>query len=636
MSENNYWASAPANEIAAHLQTRIDDYLHYLESSGVMEELRKSYKLFYGNSAIQEQINGQTTMQVNHYASLVRSIHTMVTQNRPSFEARSINSDFESQATTILANGLLDYYLREKSLEEHLKRATELALFLREGWIVADWAVNSGEVYGVNPENGQPVHEGDVEYHTAGLLDIVRDTKNKGEHIWYIVKKQKNKYDLAAQYPEMEQDILATKSTAADETRWSLSYINRSETSTDQVDVWTFYHAKTPAMPQGRIVAMVGDTIIIDGPLPYKKPYVFCIKSNDAYQTAFGHSPAMDCIPLQDALDTCFSVALSNVNSFGVGNLVSEKGSMAISQLRTGLLHLEHNKGSEPPHMLNMLQIPREIFDFANLLVHSQETISGVNSVARGNVEHQMSGTAMALVAQQALTFSSGVQHSYNLLLEHVGSSLMELLQTYAVVPRIAFIAGKTKKSLMKEFKGQDLNGVSRIVVESSNALTKTTAGKVEIATNLLNSGLITTPEQYIQVVTTGNLEPLIERDSGQLMLIRKENELMTEGQMVSAIMTDNHSQHVLEHSTVLDDPEVRSNPQIVQAVLGHMQEHINLATTADPVLMTMLKQQPMAPPMPPQGNPALPAPQPQTMQDAETPGMPTIAGTDQKFDPQG
>jgi hypothetical protein len=154
--------------------------------------------------------------------------------------------------------------------------------------------------------------------------------------------------------------------------------------------------------------------------------------------------------------------------------------------------------------------------------------------------------------------------------------------------------------------------------------LTKTTAGKVEVANQLLNTGLITTPEQYLQVVETGTLEPLVEHDQAQLMLIREENEILSDGGQVMAIMTDKHDLHILEHSTVLSSPVVRQNPQVVQAALAHIQEHIDLAKTADPILMMMLKQQPLAQPMPPPGpppgNPNMPSQPPSTMQDAPVP----------------
>lgn len=604
-----YWAAS--DDIADHILKKKDNYHKFLKNSGILDELYKSFRMFYGNSAIDELSSGKTVMTVNQYSSLVRSLHTLVTQNRPATEARAINTDHQSQAVCLMANGLLDYYMKEKKLEEHLKNACLMALFLREGWLTAEWNVNLGDPIAVDPDTQEPIKNGDVEYNTYSILDIIRPTR--GESSWYIIRKQINKFDLIAQFPEKESEILNYHCSLEEQRKWSLSYIADTEevNEDDNVELLVFYHSKTPALPEGRMVTQVGDTVLTDGPLPYNRPYVYAIKAMDAFQTAFGHSPAMDLIPLQDALDTCFSIALSNINSFGVGSLVSEKGSLQINQIKDGLLHLEVSKGASAPQMLNMLQIPAEIFNFSEMLIKNQETISSVNSVARGNPPSQMSGTAMALIAQQALTFSSSLQQSYNNLIENIGSATIELLQTYAKAPRVAQIAGKTKKSYVKQFTGKELEGVSRIVVDVANSFTKTTAGKVEVANNLLQSGLIINPEQYIQVVNTGNLEPLTEHDTAQLMLIRSENEALSEGKPVPVLMTDDHSLHVLEHSAVLNDPEIRLNPQIIQPILQHIQEHIMQAQSMDPMLAQMLKQQPLMspqqavpPPMPEQAPP--------------------------------
>lgn len=607
MSNNKYWASLPTKEVGRELEARNTEYKDFLRNSGILEELKKSYRLFYGNSAIQEDDDGHTAMSVNHYASLIRSIHTSVTNQRPAFQALAVNSDYESQADTQLASGLLDFYMRTKRLEDHMKIATELALYLREGWISCKWNVTGGETYGVNPESGQPVYEGDVEFDTHSILEIARDTRNKAKQNWYIVNEQANKWDLIAKYPELEQQIKSIQSNLEIENEIDLTYrLSGVDTEPDQIPIKTFYHAKTPALPEGRMVTFLdADVILFDGPLPYKDLYLFRITPSQAFSTAFGHSNAMDLIPLQDAIDMSFSTILTNHNAFGVQNITSEKGSgVSINQIAEGLNLVEHNKGTSPPQALNMVQTPPEIFNFASMLIQNQETISGQNAVSRGNIPTQLSGTAMALIANQAIQFNSGVQQSYNTLLENVGSALIELLQTYANTPRVALITGKSKRSLMKTFTNKNLKGINRVVVESANSLSKTAAGKVEMANNLLNSGLIKTPEQYISVVTTGTLEPLYEHEMSQLNLIRQENELMAEGKASRVLITDDHSAHILEHSVILNSPEARNNEQISAVVLGHIMEHIELSRTIDPQLAEMLKHTPIQTKQPPQPQP--------------------------------
>lgn len=617
IKESSYWAAKAPKELAEEMLHKRDEYWTFLENSGIMGELKRSYSMFYGNSAIDELQDGKTAMTVNQYGSLVRSLHTLVCQNRPAAEARAMNSDYDSQSTVLLANGLLDYYMKEKRLEDLLKNAALLSLFLREGWVTAEWNTKLGEPVAIDPESGEPINNGDIEFNVYSILDIIRAPKGKTQ--WHIIRKETNKYDLAAQYPELADEILSCGLKITDRRKWSLSYIadTEKEADSDLVETLTLYHAKSPALPEGRVVTIVEDTVLLDSPLPYQKPYIFSISAMDSFQTNFGHSPAMDLMPMQDALDTAFSIALSNINSFGVGSLISEKGTLQINQIKEGLLHLEHSKGSAPPQMLNLLQIPNEIFNFAETMIRNQETISAVNAVARGNPPSQMSGTAMALVAQQALVFSSSLQQSYNTLIENVGTALIQLLQTFAHEPRVAQIAGKVKKSMLKEFKADDLLGISRFVVDSANAFTKTTAGKVEVANQLLQTGLIKTPEQYLQVVNTGNLEPLVEHDTAQLMLIRAENEALTNGQAVTLLATDDDRLHVLEHSCVLNNPEVRQNPTVMEAALSHIQEHINQSQTKNPMLAQMLNQTPPAPPALPSPGQAAP---PMDLQNAPVP----------------
>jgi hypothetical protein len=120
--------------------------------------------------------------------------------------------------------------------------------------------------------------------------------------------------------------------------------------------------------------------------------------------------------------------------------------------------------------------------------------------VARGNPDPKQnlrSGNALALVQAQALQYISGLQQSYIQLIEDVGTNLITLLQDFATVPRIAQIAGKSNATSMKEFSGGDLNSINRVVVDAGNALAQTTAGRVEMASQLIQMGMIKTPEEY-------------------------------------------------------------------------------------------------------------------------------------------
>ena len=606
-----YWAAEEKGKIAGEILARVKDNREYIISAGYISELRKSYRTFYGTSYIENIDQSLKAIHLNHYANLIRHVHVMITSQRPAWEPRAINSDLESQATTLLASGLLDYYMREKHIEKKLNQSTEKSLFLREGWISLDWNATGGEIYGENPDSGEPIYEGDVEVNTHTLLDITRDYRRRDmNHQWYIVRKFKNKYDLAAKYPELAEKITALRGDNKFDLEFELNISKmgnqNKEYDSDLVPTYTLYHDKTDALKEGRMTEVLdSDLMLFDGPLPYKRPYVFCITPSQYYENAYGHSNAMDLLPVQDAHNMTVSAILTNQAANAVQNFQVPKGAAPkVTQVMDGLNIWEYDPKAGKMEPMDLLKTAPEVFKFAEYLQAQEELLSGVSQINRGQAPATMSGTAMALLQQQAIQFSSGIQLSYTLVLEQLGTALIELLQTYAVVPRVAQISGKMKKSYIKEFTGKDLEGISKVIVDSANPLTKTSAGRVEIANQLLQTpNMIKTPEQYIGVLTTGNLEPLWEHDNSQRMLIKSENEELMEGIAQMAVMTDDDAIHVLEHSCVLNSPEARRSPKVLQETLAHIQQHAQNAKMKDPALAAMLKQASFAQAPPPQPN---------------------------------
>lgn len=646
MDSNQYWALKPVSEIGQEMSARIEEYGDYLETSGVLEELRRSYEKFYGQSIIKDagKRGELKAMRVNEYASIIRSIHSMVTSQRPAWEPRATNTDVKSQAQTILGAGLLDYYAREKRMERHLKQAALTALFLREGWVSATWDANSGEAYSTDPETGAPVMEGDIKYKTYRLPDIIRDVnKEDNDHDWIIVRDFVNKFDEAAKFPELADRILALNAEKGDLEYFRIRPVMNEREESVLIPKYTLYHRPTDAVPSGRVVEMFADDLVtFDGALPYRRIPFYMITAEEMIETIFGHSPSFDMLPIQEAIDTLCSSVLTNHAAFGVQNVMIPKGSdVNVSQLAGGLNLIEFDSKLGPPAPLNLTQTPKEVFDFISMLRDFNQSISGVNAVARGNASPQLSGAAMALLQSTAMQFQASVQQSYTQLVEDVGTGTIHLLADFATTRRVAYIVGKHNRSYLKEFSGDDIKDISRVTVDSANALTKSIAGRTEIANQLLQAGLIKRPEQYMTMIQTGQLEPMLENETSELLLIRAENEGLSEGKPQVAVVTDNHALHIMEHKSVLASPESRMDPNIVQATTMHIQEHINQLKTADPALLQMLGQQSLMPPPPPPGQ--MPAPEgvPGVMSSGEDPAgnvnqpsMPTNPMTGEQFDP--
>jgi hypothetical protein len=640
VNDGQYFASKPAEQTAGILLNKSVSFFTLLTANNYLVKLENMWRAYYGayrnDLGYGHTINftgeqGElSNLPVNHFRNIAQHIYVMITSTRPVMDARAINTDYKSQAQTILANGILDYYMREKKLEGALKKAVEMAVVIGAGYIKLEWNATAGEIYDADPDTGEFNYEGEIEFTNLSPFDVIMDgTKESWSNDWLLVRSFKNRFDLMAKYPELANRIKQVPSKS-DTSIYRLGVFSNDET--DDIPVFEFFHRKTEAMPNGRYLLFVAsDIILLDAPLPYRTIPIFRIAANDIMGTPYGYTPMFDIYPLQEAINALASSIMTNQNAFAVQNLWVPRGAdIAVNQLEGAMNVIEGNIKPEP---LNLVQTPDEIFKFYDMMVSSAETISGVNSVARGNPEASLkSGTALALVQSMALQFMSGLQQSYVELIEQVGSALIQILKDFAMTPKIVALVGKNNKYLLKEFTGEDINAINRVVVDMGNPLAKTIAGRVQMAEQMLQMHLIKTPEQYFQVMNTGRIDVTFQSDLDQLILIQRENEELSQGNKVTTAPTDRHSVHINEHAGVLNDPTLREDQQLVSVVMNHIQEHLNFLRDTDPALLALVGEHPLpplgaSPPAPP-GAPPTPGangPMPQTM--APPQGLP-MAGT--------
>ncbi len=119
----------------------------------------------------------------------------------------------------------------------------------------------------------------------------------------------------------------------------------------------------------------------------------------------------------------------------------------------------------------------------------------------------------------------------------------------------------------------------------------------------------ITNPNQYFQVLNTGRLDAMYAGEMGQLLLIQAENEKLMDGKSPRAIASDQHKEHILEHTNVLNDPDLREDMTLVKQVQDHIQEHLDFLRNTDPGLLSLTNQQPLPALQPPGQGPTAPQP---------------------------
>ena len=599
-----YFAKKKAEDCAGVLLSKGESFFNLLRANAYLEKMSRMWRAYHGaysndlGYGHRVEFSGEqgelVQLPVNHFRNIAYHIYTMLTANRPIMEARAVNTDYKSLAQTYIANGVLDYYMREKHLEDAIKKAAEMAIVLGSGFIKLDWNATAGEAYDVDPETGEFMYEGELEFTNLSPFDVVVDgTKETWSNEWVLTRSFQNRYNLIAKYPELTDKLLGVKPKNQSAV-YRLAVFSNDDT--DDIPVYEFYHKRTEAMPDGRYMLFVdADIVLLDTKMPYRVLPVFRIVPSEILGTPYGYTPMYDIFPIQEGINSLYSTIMTNQNAFGVQNLFVPRGAdLQLSSLDGAMNIVEGNTKPEP---LNLTQTPTEVFNFLNMLIQSAETISGVNSVTRGNPEASLrSGNALALVQSMSLQYMSGLQQSYVKLIEDVGTAIIQMLKDFATTPKVIALVGKNNRPLLKEFTGEQISAINRVVVDVGNPLSRTTAGRVQMAEQLLQMQLIKSPEQYFQILNTGKLETMFEGEMNELLLIKSENEQMLEGKDVIVSPLDKHRLHINEHKAVLSDPDFRRDPDLVKVALDHIEKHLNALRETDPSLLLLVGEQPLPP----------------------------------------
>ena len=635
--DNVYFASKDPKDTAGIVLEKAQSFFNLLRANAYLEKLQNMWRFYHGayenDLGYGHKVNftgeqGELVQfPVNHFRNLAQHIYVMITANRPIMEARAVNTDYKSLSQTYVANSILDYYMREKRLEDVLKKACELSIVLGAGFVKMSWNATAGEIYEADPDTGEPIYEGEIEFTTLTPLDVVVDgTKENWDNDWILTRSFQNRFNLMAKYPELAEKIagILPKNQSA---VYRLAVWSNDDT--DDIPVYEFFHRRTEAMPDGRYILFLDpEVILMDTKMPYRTIPIFRIAPSDILGTPYGYTPMFDVFPIQELINSTYSTIASNQTAFGVQNVYVPRGAdIAVNQLEGAMNIIEGNPGLKP-EALNLTQTPAEVFKFLDTLIQAAETISGVNSVARGNPEASLkSGTALALVQSMALQFVSGLQQSYVKLIEDVGTGVIQVLKDFAITPKTVALVGKNNRPFLDSFTGEDISSINRVIVDVGNPLSRTIAGRVQMAEQMIQMHLITRPEDYLQVISTGRLDSMYEGEMNELLLIKSENEMMLSGQAPIVSPMDKHSLHIQEHKAIIADPNLRKDPNLVKVALDHVEAHLNSLRTTDPSLLSMIGEQALPPfPVPLEGQlqqPPPPMPQPGSPQGQNGPPQP-------------
>lgn len=580
-------------------------------------------------------------MVVPQARSYIRQIVTLATKQRLYFRTIAENTDADVLQDTRIANALCEQVVSDQQLDRKREYNVESACVYGMAFYKVSWRSDKGTPYAGSVEDGvdaegnafkTPVvhYDGDLEITCPGVGDVIWDTRISDwqDLNWVECRTIKNRWDMIASFPDLEDEILALPQVEDLLDKVGLTSGGSSE---DLIYVWECYHKPTPALPLGRMIVYSSTkTVYYDDKNPYECIPIVPLRPEPIIGQSFGYPKLNDLLPCQEMYDACLSgIASNNAATMVQSVLVPRESNISVNSIN-GVNWIYYTptagEGGGIPRPLQLTQSAPETFKFAEMLDKYMMSLSGLNSAVRGQPPPGVtSGTAIATLTANALEFMNSLSKADQIALEQVMWLGIWCYSKFATIPRIVALTGRGNQMFAKDFVGDDLSSIKKVRVLTSNPLMNTVGGRSDVAEKMLQSGLIKNAQQYFQILEGAPPEILYQEELSQEDLMHRENESLLDKRPVIALKTDDHAQHIRTHAALLNDPMVRMNNDNLEAILQHMTEHEELARTMDPFLAGMIATGRMpegGPPPPPGSKPPPGGPPPQGM-PAQGPGNP-------------
>lgn len=621
VTDDKYWFANPDTSVLVRRLTEQNELWGRYTSNPISEAWLRNLIAYY--SCLLEPNDWQSSlgftgeqgelvrMAVPQARSIIRQIVSIITKERLAFKAVAETQGSDVMNDVRLGNAIANKIVVDQALDRLDDAAVEAACVMGSGFFKAVWRTDQGTPY-ANTETGMTVYDGRVEITTPLIQDLLWDNRltSWDQNYWVRIRTMKNRWDLIAQFPDLENEIKQVPQILYDQTLRSAG--NQLPSENDMIYVYEVYHKPTPALPKGRMLMFSDDkTVYFDGVNLYGCLPLIPITPEPIYGMGYGYPIFSNLLPCQEMYDHSLSAIASNHSNLAVQNVACPRNANVSVQTIKGMNFLmytpQNAAGGGKPEPLNLLQSAPETYKFAQELSKYMLDVSYLNSSIRGQPPAGVtSGTAIATLTANSLEFLNGLGKANQIALEKLMQLCVNIESKFAQTPRSVTLYGRNNQAHTREYTGEDLQNIKKFEMQRVNPIMQTLGGRVDTAEKLLQAGIVKSGQDYLSILDGAPLSQLTESETSENDLIQSENEALLNNQKVIALVTDDHPLHIYKHKALLNDPAVRFNNALVGEVLNHIEEHKNLATTGDPILMGMATtgKMPQTPPPGPGGPP--------------------------------
>ena len=616
MTDNRtYWLEADAKDVANELMEYHGRWVSYSTNPIMQAWSRNTVKYFsniieatYWETSLSfEGDQGEFVKMLMPIArNLIRQLLTIISKQNLDFSTIARATGIDVRTITRLGDALASQIVQDEDLDRKFTNMVEYGLVQGISYTKSVWRTDRGEPWESEPLEDTEEHiakgehgikytgEAEVSIHDCYSVFFDYTIEEWEDLPWVEVRTRKNKWDLIAQHPHMEEEILALET----DPRWDSYYSNELDNllEKDQVFVYELFVKPSPALPEGRMMMYCSpDCILWDSDNLYGTIPVEQFKPEPIFKTGFGYPALSSILPAQEMLDHSFSAISTNEQAFAVKNvLVPREANVGVDQI-DGMNFVSYTPGEKggKPERLDLGASSPETFKFIELLKTFMTEVSNLNEAIRGQpLPGVTSGVAYATLTANALEFITAASKEY---ISVAKKTVMHSINAYRkfggdTERMVRMTKFSNSRETSTKFVGSDLDPIQYVDLKATNPLLQTTAGREAIADKLMQYGIVKDVDDFLKVIDGEPLQALTRAVRNQNDLIENENEALQEGEKVLVVNTDDHPRHIYHHSALLDDPEIRTNADYTSNVLIHIMEHLKMEKEMDPMLAAIVR----------------------------------------------
>lgn len=624
--KNEYWLLDEGEKIVNHLARVHSEWGIYSTSPFRTAWVRNVLAYYspvlhpgsWDTSLIFEGLQGELVRMYTPQArSMTRQLVTLVTKSPLTVKCQAEVMNNEIMDTIKLGNAVAGQIIETQRLDTKKKNLVEAALVCGMAFTYTRMRTDRGDKPPILDEDGAVVYEGAIDITVHTPFDVYYDSTcpNWDDLSWVEVRTMKSRWDMIAQFPELTDEILAIPSAA--KVSGVRTWFERITQNDDMIWTYDLYVRPCAAIPRGRMLMYAGEKCIFyDDHNRYNCIPIEPMMPEQVMGTTLGYPQFSNLMACQEMFDNSISAQATNISAFAVQNIaVPRSANISVTEIN-GMRFTNYTPQNIPgggkPEALNLMSSSPENYKFADYMENQMMKMSNLNAALRGTPQPgATSGVAIATLSANAIEFTTTIAESMNDCLSRTLKHAINCIVTFGgKFERYVMMAGTNNQLTSRAYKGDDLKSISAIKIAMQNPLMQTIAGRLEISEKLLQMPRDMWGE-YVGILEGQPLGELTKDELSEDDLINAENEEMSKGNQVPALITDDHAKHIKKHAGALNDPRIRLNGQYNQIFLAHIEEHYHLALQQDPALTAMVRtgkmpegglQQPMPAPGAEQG----------------------------------